>query len=307
MVGITAHGVYIPLHRLGKGTSGWSGRGEKAIANYDEDAVTMAVAAAIDCMNGVDARSIGGLYFASTTAPFLEKQSAVTVARAADLPTEITTADFAHSTRSGTIALRSALDAVKAGSANKVMVAAADVRVAKPGHPAEAAIGDGAAAVIVGDSNIIAEIEDSLTISEEIFDVYQATTDRYVRFWEDRFGLEGFTILMERVTSEILTKNKLSPADLDKVIYYSSDSRRHKEMASRLGLAKAQVQEPMLDTVGNTGSASVLMMLSAAMENARPGQRILIINYGNGADAFLLRITEEASVSFLIVFTATCT
>ena len=295
MIGITAHGVYIPLHRLGKGTSGWAGRGEKAVANYDEDSVTMAVAAAIDCMNGVDARSVGGLYFASTTAPFLEKQSAVTVARGADLPIEIITADITNSTRAGTIAMRSALDAVKAGSVKQMMVASADVRIAKPGHPSEATIGDGAAVVIVGDSKVIAEVEDSLAISEEMFDVYQSRTDRYVRFWEDRFGLEGYTSLMGKVTSEILSKNKLSLAQIDIVVLYASDLRRHKEMVSRLGLNEAQIQNPMLDTVGNTGTASVLMMLSAALESAKPGQRILVVNYGSGADAFLLRVTEEVT------------
>ena len=63
MVGITSCGAYIPLLRISRksisSATGWLGPatglpGEKAIANYDEDSLTMAVAAAIDCLNGFD-------------------------------------------------------------------------------------------------------------------------------------------------------------------------------------------------------------------------------------------------------------
>src|SRR3972149_5907540 len=123
MVGITSAGAYIPIYRLERDeiARAWGGRssgGKRAVAGYDEDAVTMAVAAALDVFKrGGD--SADGLSLATTTAPYKEKLSAAIVASAADLPGECRTADFTDSLRSGTIALKAALDAVKAGPAKK--------------------------------------------------------------------------------------------------------------------------------------------------------------------------------------------
>ena len=85
MVGITSYGAYIPLFRLSREAIAKGGRGEKAICSFDEDSMTMAVAAASDCLNGIDGKTVDGLYFASTTSPYKEKLGAATVAMAADI------------------------------------------------------------------------------------------------------------------------------------------------------------------------------------------------------------------------------
>src|SRR6185295_19895964 len=100
MVGITSHGAYIPMLRLPFGAIGGGGRkasggsGEKAVANFDEDCVTMAVAAAVNCLEGVDRASVDGVLFASTSYAYKEKQAASTVAKALDLRRDVLTADL---------------------------------------------------------------------------------------------------------------------------------------------------------------------------------------------------------------------
>ncbi len=295
MVGITSYGAYIPFFRLGGGTVGWEGRPEKAIANFDEDSITMAVAAALDCLQGMDRQVIDGVYLATTTAPYLEKQGAAIVAEAADLRPDIFTADFANSLRSGTLALRAALDAVQAGSARQALVAAADLRVPQPRSEFEPVFGDGAAAVAVGKEKVIAEIEASYSLSEEILDIWRPAGEIFVRSAEDRFvSEEGYLKILPRAVQGLLEKCQLTPADFAKVVFYAPDARRHREMAARLGFdSKTQVQDPLFNKVGNTGAAFALLMLAAALEEAKPGQRILFANYGDGADAFVLRVTVE--------------
>src|SRR5512136_2567762 len=122
MAGIASYGAYIPYFRLGRAEIGkaWGGSGgpgERSVASYDEDSLTMAVAAARDCLKGIDRATVGGLYFASTTAPYREKQSAALIAAVLGLAPEVTTMDFSGSLRSGTNALKAALDAVASGSA----------------------------------------------------------------------------------------------------------------------------------------------------------------------------------------------
>lgn len=296
MVGITSYGAYLPFYRLGEGTVGWNApRIEKAIANFDEDSVTMAASAAINCLNGLDRQTIDGLYLATTTAPYLEKQGAAIVAEAADLRTDIFTADFANTIRAGTLALRAAMDSVSAGSAKQVLVTAADLRVPQPRSEFEPVLGDGAAAVTVGKENVLAEIEDSFTISSEILDIWRAAGDTFVRSAEDRFiGEEGYLKILPQAVKCLLEKCKLTPGDFAKAVVYAPDARRHREVVAKLGFdPKTQVQDPLFNKVGNIGAGFALLMLVAVLEDAKPGERILFANYGDGADAFILRVTGE--------------
>ena len=133
MVGITAYGAYVPMLRLPLAAIGGGqakpGGPEKAVANWDEDAITMGVAAAIDCLRGVDRDGVDAVVFASTSYPFKEKQGAAIIAKALDLRRDVYTADVGDSLRAGTNALRAGLDAVKAGSAKRVLVVAAETRM----------------------------------------------------------------------------------------------------------------------------------------------------------------------------------
>src|SRR5438874_653480 len=158
MLGITSYGAYVPMLRLPLAAIGGGGAKpggpEKAVANWDEDAVTMAVAAAVDCLRGVDRASVDGVLFASTSYPLKEKQGAALVARALDLRRDVMTADMSDSLRAGATALRAAADAVKAGSAKRVLVVAGETRLAAPRSALEPNLGDGAAALLVGAEDV---------------------------------------------------------------------------------------------------------------------------------------------------------
>jgi len=294
MAGITSYGAYIPLYRLGGETAGWSGFVEKAIASFDEDSLTMAAAAAIDCMNGMDRSTIDGLYFASTTSPYVEKQAATTIATAADLRRDAVTMDFTDSLRAGTNAFRAALDAVKAGSAKQVLVTAADMRLAQARSAFEPQFGDGAAAVLVGDEKVAANVVGWYSVTNEILDMWRSQGQTLIDSWEDRFILdEGYRNTIAEAITGLFSKYNVSAKDFAKAAYYAPDARRHADLARRVGFEPAQVQPPLIGTVGNTGAAFAMMMLVAALEEAKPGDKILFANYGDGADAYILEATEE--------------
>jgi 3-hydroxy-3-methylglutaryl CoA synthase len=254
MAGCVAYGAYIPLRRLGKGTQGWRLPSEKAAAYYDEDSLTMAVAAGINCIDHIDRTAIDGLYFASTTAPYKEKLAATTAAMAIDMRPAILTMDIGDTLRAGTAALRTAVDTVKAGSAQTVLVTVSDARLASP--PADQTMGDGAAAFLIGNENVIAELEDSFSVSNEILDVWRSDAAQYVHTWEDRWVQdEGYLKVVPEVVAAYFKKSGLSPKDITKVCYYGPNPRRHPEMGKLLGLAPAQIQDSLFNTVGNTGAA----------------------------------------------------
>lgn len=299
MTGITGFGAYVPIYRLSQDTiaQAWGstpGRGEKAVANYDEDSITMAAEAAIDCLKGMDREQIDGLYFASTMPPYREKQAASIVAAATDLRRDVFTADFGDSLRAGTSAIRAGIDAVKAGSAKEVLVVASDCRLPAPDSEFELLFGDGAAALLLGDLDVIVNIEGSYSISSEFMDFWRTEQDRYPRTWEDRFISLGYVELVQETVSGLMQRHSLAPKDITKAIFYTPDARRHLEVARGLGFdAKTQLQDPMFDRLGNTGAAFSLMLLVAALEEAKSGDLLLFASYGDGCDAYLLRVTEQ--------------
>jgi hydroxymethylglutaryl-CoA synthase len=298
MVGITSIGAYVPIYRLKRDEIGrmWGGRslgGAKAVAGYDEDTVTMAVAAALNCLNRGGA-GIDGLYLATTTAPYREKLSAAIVASAADIQEECCVTDFTDSLRSGTAALKAAIDAISAGSLKKAMVVASDSRLGAAKGALEHTLGDGAVSLTVGSDKVIVEIEGSYSIFNDFTDLWRTDEDKFPRSAEGRFIDEvGYLPTMQSVINGLLKKYKFKLADFASVVYYASDARQHAALARRLKLDKAQVQDPLYNDIGNTGSAAAFLMLVAALEKAKPGDLILFVGYGDGADAFIFHVTDE--------------
>ncbi|MCJ7605184.1 MAG: OB-fold domain-containing protein [Dehalococcoidales bacterium] len=298
MVGITSMGAYLPIYRLSREEAArmWSGRnagGTKAVAGYDEDTVTMAVAATIDCLSRAGG-SAGALTLATTTAPYREKQSAAMIAAAADLGESCRTADICNSLRSAGIALRAAIDAVKAGSVKNSVVVASDCRPAAAKGTLEQALGDGAASLMIGSENVIAEIEGSYSVNNDFTDYWRMAEDTFVRTTEGRFVDEvGYLPAMQAAITGLLEQQKLTAADIASFVYYGADARQHGLLARRMKLDKDQVQDPLYGDIGNTGTAAATLMLIAALEKARPGDRILFAVYGDGCDAFLLKVTDE--------------
>ena len=295
MAGIAAFGAYIPRYRLGASTDGWGSRTERSVANFDEDSVTMAVAAGLDCLTGRDRQEIDGLLFATTTPPYAEKGCASIIANALDLRRDIFTADITDVLRSGTTALKQALDSVAAGSASQVLVIASDNRQGAPKGDAERNSGDGAAAFIVSKEGVVAELEGSYNISENMMDVWRSAGDPFVRAWEDRFAIEeGLERILSDAIGGFMERQGVSARDVAKLALYAPDGRRHAQLARQMGFAPEQLQDGIFGRLGNTGAAFVPMLLAGALEDAAPGQLIVAVSYGDGSDVIGFRTTGLA-------------
>ncbi len=300
MAGIVSYGAYVPPTRLAlaalAGRPAEADGPEKAVAWNDEDAVTLAVAAAANALRGFDRERVDALLFASTTNPFREKQAAALVARALDLRRDLRTADLGGSLRAGTDALRAGLDAVAAGSAGRVLVVAADCRMGAPGSGLERNSGDGAAAFLLGADDAVAQVDGSHVVSEEIVDVWRTEGDPFVHAWEERFVVqEAYTpALLDAVGGLLSRLGGAAAADFDRVAFTAPDARSHGTLARRLRLDPARVQDPLFGRLGHAGAAAAPLLLAAALETLRPGERLLLAGHGDGADALALTVTSHA-------------
>jgi hydroxymethylglutaryl-CoA synthase len=295
MVGIVAYGAYVPVYRLTKETSGWGSPVEKAVRNFDEDSLTMGVAAARDCLQNMDCGEIDGVFFATTTPPYMEKQAASILAAACDLRSDVFATDIGGSLRAGTNAMRMAFDAVKAGTMKQALVVAADSREGAPKSALDLSFGDGAAAFIIGKTGVIATISESYSVADHMMDTWRGEGEQFVGQSEDRLAYDkGINQILPPAVAAFLKKEKLTVKDITTAAFYAPTAKQHQEVGKLMGLdLKTQAANTFFGQVGNTGTAMTLMILAGALENAKAGNNILVANYSDGADVFLVKVTEE--------------
>jgi hydroxymethylglutaryl-CoA synthase len=299
MSGITSFGSYIPFYRLthkeiARAWGGRGGDGERSVASVDEDSVTMAVEAVRDLLAGRDGNWIDGLIFASTTSPYAEKQASTLVATAADLRDDIRAADYTNSPRAATSAMLAALDSVGAGSASNVIVAAADTRLGQPKSANERGFGDAAAAVTFGRDGVIARLIGSHSTVDEITDFWRRSDDSFTVGWEERFAIsEGYLRVVRQTVGQMYERIGVGPSEISKAVFFAPDPGTLAAAAKSLGLKAEQIPDHLFSTVGNTGTAMPLLVLSSVLENAREGEKLLVVGYGGGCDALLFEVTGE--------------
>ncbi|MFC1825051.1 hydroxymethylglutaryl-CoA synthase family protein [Thermodesulfobacteriota bacterium] len=305
MIGICSYGGYVPRYRLNRGlifkSMGWmnpatigSAKGEKAVANFDEDSITMAVAAGIDALKGVDRSKVEGVYFASTSMPYKERLNAGIINSALGLNDHSRAADFSGGMKAGTSALLAALEGVESKRLNNVLACSSDCRLGKPSSPQEMIFGDAAAAFLVGTEGVIAEFKGSYSITYDFGDHYRGENAKFDRQWEDRWIRDlGFDQFIPEVVNGLLNKYQLKMDDFSKVVYPCIYTPERKILGKKLGITPEMEQSSLQAEIGDSGTPHSLAMLVNALEGAKAGDKILVISYGSGCDALYFEVTDE--------------
>lgn len=295
--GILSFGAYVPRARLQRkavaAANGWFapglkglGKGERSIGNWDEDTITMAVEAARDCLGELDRSTLTQVVLASTTHPFDDRQNATVVATALHLPATLRTADAAGSLRAGTGALIAALE-----GRDRTLVIASDMRRSKAGSTQEMQYGDGAAAMLVGEGEPIARLLGAHTESVDFVHQYRMHDRNSDYGWEERWIRdEGYLKLVPRAVGALLRRCGVEPAAIAHFVMPGTLSKVQAAVAKKCGIAETAVRDPLAAVLGDTGAAHPLLMLAAALEDARPGDRVLVAGFGEGCDVLLLEV-----------------
>jgi 3-hydroxy-3-methylglutaryl CoA synthase len=295
--GILAAAGYVPHGRLERteiaafaGTGG--GKGTRSVAWYDEDTTTLGVEAARIARRARPDASPSALYFSTITPAYVDKTNATGVAAALRLDSDVLAVDFGGAQRSAVGAVLAALRGT-----GTVLTVAADARGGLAGSGDEAAGGDGASALLIGDDSggpLLAEFLGSASVSEEFTDRWRTPGDVRSKLWEERFGETVYAPLGERAWREALKQAELDAGDVDRVIVTGLHARAVRVLTSKIGV-KDQLVDDLSSTVGNTGSAHPGLLLAAALEEAQPGQVIALVVLADGADVLVFRAGEAAA------------
>jgi 3-hydroxy-3-methylglutaryl CoA synthase len=279
----------VPYFRLTRAVIG-AGKGERAVASYDEDSVSMAVEAARDAVRGGVA--VDALLFATTSPPYAEKLNAATVQAALDLPEQIASFELGSSTRMGLSALLLGLDLASAG--RRALVCAGDVVVGAPGGGRESQGGDGGAAFVTGpDNEAIARVLGRASSTIEILDVWRLPEDRFAKQWEERFIADTMGPPIAETVQRALQQAGVEASTLATVILDGTNARSMANLPKLLGLKPEQLADTLAANVGRTGAAHAGLLLARALDSAKPGDRILVVCEADGVDALVLEVTDK--------------
>ncbi len=302
MVGISAFGAYVPRRRLQRGAvveaNGWfnSGlkgyaRGERSMCNWDEDAITMAVEAARDCFQG-ERPEIEAIHLASTTLPFTDRQNAGIISTALNYGDDMGTMDISSSQRAATTGLITALKLV-AGGDGQMLYAAAEKRRTKAASANELLYGDAAAALLLGPGPGVAELVGSHQLATDFVDHYRGQNEDFDYGWEERWIRdEGYLKIVPKALAGAFEKHGLKAEDVDHFILPATIRNVAAMVAKRVGIEADAVRDNLQSGLGEAGTAHALVMLIDCLQDAAPGQTIVVVGWGQGCDVLIFKTTD---------------
>ncbi len=304
-LGIKSFGSYLPRLRLSKtsisNANSWFdsslkglARGERTMCNWDEDSITMAVEAGSTCLqnNNADSQLIA-LVMASTSMPFSDRQNSVLVAEALNIKTTgLRTMDVTSSQRAATSGLLAAFDTAAAGE-GEVLLVASEHRRSRCGSREEMLYGDGAAAVSVGTGPVLAELVASYSHSNDFLDHYRGEGSAYDYGWEERWiREEGLLKIVPQTISELLSKTEYTAKEINHFIVSTDQARTPAAIAKKTGIDESATVDNLIESVGITGAAHPILLLVHCLEQASPGELVLVTSFGQGCDAMLFKVTD---------------
>ena len=299
-VGIAGYGAYVPRYRLPAKevarvwTDGEGGLPikEKAVPGLDEDVATMSMEAARNALkrSGVAPSQIRAVWVGSESHPYAVKPTSTLVAEAIGAVPNVQAADWQFACKAGTEAMVAAIGFVGSGMANYALAIGMDTAQGKPGDALEYTAGAGGAAFLLGPA------EDSLAVIEATYSYVTDTPDfwrrQYQKYPEHGQRFTGEPAYFKHVSEAGQT---LLDATHTTAVFHQPNTKFPQRVASMLGFKKEQIAAGLLvPVIGNTYAGAAIIGLTAILDIAEPGDRILMVSFGSGAgsDAFSITVTD---------------
>ena len=312
MIGIVSYGVYIPKFRIKPSqiATAWGrdvqeiekslGILEKAVASYDEDAITLAIEAGSNALTAanIDPTSIGGITIGSESHPYAVKPSSTTVAEILGMGTDYLAADLEFACKAGTAGVQLLSGLISQGKSQYCLAIGSDVAQSKPSDVLEYTASSAAAAFILGKTDVIANILDFTSFSSDTPDFWRKDTEKFPSHGGRFTGTPAYFAHILGASQRLFKQAGMKPMDFDHVVFHMPNAKFPKEAAKKLGFSPKQLEAGfVVEYIGNPYSASSMVGLAAVLDIAKPGEKIFMCSYGSGAgsDAFAFEVTKNIS------------
>ena len=306
-VGIIGHGSYVPRYRLPAAEVGrvWAGGGggvpvgEKSVAGPDEDVVTMSIEAARNALaraRHVDPAHIRAVWVGSESHPYAVKPTSTVVAEAIGATPYTQAGDWEFACKAGTEAFQAAVGFVGSGMAQYALAIGVDTAQSRPGDALEYTAGAGGAAYLLGPSDeAVAVFEGSFSYVTDTPDFWRRAYQHYPSHGGRFTGRPAYFKHTRAAVRGLLEALEAEPSDFAYAVFHQPNVKFPRAAAKQLGFTQAQTEVGLLaGEIGNTYAGSSFLGLTAILDVASPGDRVLLASYGSGAgsDAMSFRVTE---------------
>ena len=306
-VGIVGYGVYVPRYRLPatevsrvwEGGEGALPIKEKAVPGLDEDVVTMSLEATRNALAraGVDPQSIRAVWVGSESHPYAVKPTSTIVAEAIGAVPHTLAADWQFACKAGTEAMQAAIGFVGSGMADYALAVGMDTAQGRPGDALEYTAGAGGAAFLIGPAEgSRAVLEGALSFVTDTPDFWRRPYQHYPEHGSRFTGEPAYFKHVMSAASELMQAMGTKPSDYTHAVFHQPNAKFPVKAGKELGFKMEQIKTGLLvNEIGNTYAGAALIGLSAILDVAQPGDRILAVSFGSGAgsDAFSLRVTDQ--------------
>ena len=306
-VGIIGYGAYVPQYRLPgseisriwTGSKGGSPVKEKSVAGLDEDVITMSIEAARNALAraGIDPCELRAVWVGSESHPYAVKPSGTIVAEAIGASNSIQAGDWEFACKAGSEALVAAMALVGSGMGRYALAIGMDTAQGKPGDALEYTASSGGAAYILGPAEeSLVEIEASYSYVSDTPDFWRRAEQKYPEHGQRFTGEPAYFQHVESAARVMLDGLHRTAADYTYAVFHQPNPKFPMKAGQTLGFTPEQMKPGLLaPVIGNTYAGASLIGLTAILDIAQPGDRILVVSYGSGAgsDAFSLRVTDK--------------
>lgn len=309
MADIVGYGAYVPRYRIkvdeiariwgkdGKSVSSGLYVFEKSVPAMDEDTATISVEAARKAVkqSKINPADIGAIYVGSESHPYAVKPTATIVAEAIEATPVLTAADYEFACKAGTAGMQNCIALVESKMIKYGMAIGTDVAQAAPGDALEYTAAAGGSAFIIG-RNGIAEINETVSFTTDTPDFWRREGEPYPGHGERFTGEPAYFKHITNAAKMLMEKIDSKPSDYDFAVFHQPNGKFPLRVAKKLGFERKQIEDGLLcPIIGNTYSGSSLLGLSAVLDVAKPGHRIIVVSYGSGAgsDAFDITVKDK--------------
>src|SRR5512133_1408457 len=305
--GIIGYGAYVPRYRLPgsevarvwTGGKGGSPVKEKAVAGLDEDVITMSIEAARNAVARarIDPQELRAVWVGSESHPYAVKPSGTVVAEAIGASHNIQSGDWEFACKAGSEAMVAATAMVGSGMGRYALAIGMDTAQGKPSDALEYTAAAGGGAYILGPA------DESLAIINSAYSYVTDTPDfwrrEYQKYPEHGMRFTGEPAYFKHITeaaTHLMEASGTTAKDYKWAIFHQPNSKFPQRVAGQLGFSMEQIQPGLLvPVIGNTYAGAAVIGLTATLDLAQPGDRILVVSFGSGAgsDAFDITVTDK--------------
>jgi hydroxymethylglutaryl-CoA synthase len=287
----------------------WKGGGEgvpiqeKAVNGLDEDVISMSIEAARNAMDRarIDAQDIRAVWVGSESHPYAVKPTSTIVAEAIGAVPNTQAADWEFACKAGTEAMQAAIGFVGSGMARYALSIGMDTAQGRPGDALEYTAAAGGAAIVIGPGDeAVAIIEGSYSFVTDTPDFWRRAHANYPSHGDRFTGEPAYFKHVIGAAQALMEALERTPADYQWAVFHQPNEKFPRRVAQMLGFAQEQIEPGLLSPrIGNTYAGSAVIGLTAILDVAKPGDRILVVSYGSGAgsDAFSLVVTDKLDIT----------